>query len=203
MQEVGPGVMCAGGGARSHACRGWGQESCVQEVGTRNHACRGWGQESCVQGVGQSHASRGWGQARAMHAGGGARSHVCRGWARSHVCRGWGQESCVQGVGPGVMCAGGGPGVMCAGGGARSHPSKNELARSCKIVQESCKKRDISCARAMQVLHARFLHTLARILHDLASSFLLGCVQGVGPGVMCAGGGAEPCVQGVGQESCV
>ena len=47
-------------------------------------------------------------------------------------------------------------------------------ARSCKIVQESCKKRDISRARAMQVLHARFLHDLARILHDLASSFLLG-----------------------------
>ena len=36
-----------------------------------------------------------------------------------------------------------------------------------KIVQESCKKRDISRARAKQVLHARFLH-------DLASSFLLG-----------------------------
>ena len=47
-------------------------------------------------------------------------------------------------------------------------------ARSCKIVQESCKKRDISRARAMQVLQARFLHNLARILHDLASSFLLG-----------------------------
>ena len=39
----------------------------------------------------------------------------------------------------------------------------------CKIVQETCKKRDISCARARakQVLHARFLH-------DFASSFLLG-----------------------------
>ena len=47
-------------------------------------------------------------------------------------------------------------------------------ARSCKIVQESCKKRDISRACAMQVLHARFLHNLVRILHDLASSFLLG-----------------------------
>ena len=31
----------------------------------------------------------------------------------------------------------------------------------CKIVQESCKKRDISRARAKQVLHARFLHNLA------------------------------------------
>ena len=37
-----------------------------------------------------------------------------------------------------------------------------DLARyMCKIVQESCKKRDISHARAMQVLHARFLHNLA------------------------------------------
>ena len=49
---------------------------------------------------------------------------------------------------------------------------------SCKILhhflQESCKKRDISRARATQVLHARFLHSLARILHDLASLFLLG-----------------------------
>ena len=43
-----------------------------------------------------------------------------------------------------------------------------------RIVQESCKKRDISRACAMQVLHARFLHNLAGILHDLASSFLLG-----------------------------
>ena len=31
----------------------------------------------------------------------------------------------------------------------------------CKIVQESCKKTDISRARAKQVLHARFLHNLA------------------------------------------
>ena len=31
----------------------------------------------------------------------------------------------------------------------------------CKIVQESCKKKDISRARAKQVLHARFLHNLA------------------------------------------
>ena len=42
------------------------------------------------------------------------------------------------------------------------------LQDMCKIVQESCKKRDISRAHAKQVLHARFLH-------DLASSFLLGC----------------------------
>ena len=36
--------------------------------------------------------------------------------------------------------------------------SWQDLAR---IVQELCKKRDISRARAMQVLHARFLHNLA------------------------------------------
>ena len=35
------------------------------------------------------------------------------------------------------------------------------LQDMCKIVQESCKKRDISRARAKQVLHARFLHNLA------------------------------------------
>ena len=45
------------------------------------------------------------------------------------------------------------------------------LAKSCTISCKNrarlCKKRDISRARAKQVLHARFLH-------DLASSFLLG-----------------------------
>ena len=46
----------------------------------------------------------------------------------------------------------------------------------CKIVQESCKKRDISRARAKQVLHARFLQDSCTILHDLASSFLLGSI---------------------------
>ena len=44
----------------------------------------------------------------------------------------------------------------------------------CKIVQESCKQRDISRACAKQVLHARFLQDSCTILHDLASSFLLG-----------------------------
>ena len=50
----------------------------------------------------------------------------------------------------------------------------------CKILQDSERiVQDISHARAMQVLHARFLHNLARILHDLASSFLLGPVKWV------------------------
>ena len=49
-----------------------------------------------------------------------------------------------------------------------------------KIVQESCKKRDISRARAKQVLHARFLQDSCTILHDLASSFLLGRVLHLG-----------------------
>ena len=48
----------------------------------------------------------------------------------------------------------------------------------CKIVQESCKIRDISRARAKQVLHARFLQDSCTILHDLASSFLLGRSMG-------------------------
>ena len=74
-------------------------------------------------------------------------------------------------------------------------------ARSCKIVQESCKKLR---ARAMQVLHARFLHNLARILHDLASSFLLGtfytllqdhfyliCYTNFGSGSRGGGGGGK------------
>ena len=43
-----------------------------------------------------------------------------------------------------------------------------------RIVQEMCKKRDISRARAKQVLHARFLQDSCTILHDFASSFLLG-----------------------------
>ena len=38
------------------------------------------------------------------------------------------------------------------------------LQDMCKIVQESCKKRDISRARAKQVLHARFLHKSCMIL---------------------------------------
>ena len=55
------------------------------------------------------------------------------------------------------------------------------LAKSCtmsKIVEESCKKRDISRARAKQVLQ----QDSCTILHDLASSFLLGnhITKGVG-----------------------
>ena len=38
------------------------------------------------------------------------------------------------------------------------------LQDMCKIVQESCKKRDISRARAKQVLHARFLQKSCMIL---------------------------------------
>ena len=41
-----------------------------------------------------------------------------------------------------------------------------------RIVQE---KPGLSHARAKQVLHARFLQDSCTILHDLASSFLLGC----------------------------
>ena len=76
--------MRVGGGAKSHACRGWGQESCVQGVGPGVMRAGGGRPEPYMQGVGP------------------ARSHVCRGWGQSHACRGWGQESCVQGVGPGV-----------------------------------------------------------------------------------------------------
>ena len=42
-----------------------------------------------------------------------------------------------------------------------------DFARYAARIITSCKKRDISRARAKQVLHARFLH-------NLASSFLLG-----------------------------
>ena len=38
------------------------------------------------------------------------------------------------------------------------------LQDMCKIVQESCKKRDISRARAKQVLHARFVQDSCMIL---------------------------------------
>ena len=86
--------MRVGGGAKSHACRGWGQESCVQGVGPGVMRAGGGRPEPYMQGVGpaRSHVCRGWGQLGAMCAGGGARAMRVGGGARSHVCRGWGQE---------------------------------------------------------------------------------------------------------------
>ena len=50
-------------------------------------------------------------------------------------------------------------------------PSKNELARSCKIVQESCKNLACkTCTRYVPFL-ARFLHNLAHILQETVQDF--------------------------------
>ena len=50
-------------------------------------------------------------------------------------------------------------------------PSKNELARSCKIVQESCKNLACkTCVRYVPFL-ARFLHNLAHILQEMVQDF--------------------------------
>ena len=50
-------------------------------------------------------------------------------------------------------------------------PSKNELARSCKIVQESCMQDLLgTCTRYVPFL-ARFLHNLAHILQDMVQDF--------------------------------
>ena len=52
-----------------------------------------------------------------------------------------------------------------------NNPSKNELARSCKIVQESCKNLACkTCTRYVPFL-ARFLHNLAHILQEMVQDF--------------------------------
>ena len=50
---------------------------------------------------------------------------------------------------------------------------------SCKICARLCKNRARKGTYRVQVLHARFLQDSCTILHDLASSFLLGCISRV------------------------
>ena len=50
-------------------------------------------------------------------------------------------------------------------------PSKNELARSCKIVQESCMQDLLGTCTQYVPFLARFLHNLAHILQEMVQDF--------------------------------
>ena len=53
----------------------------------------------------------------------------------------------------------------------KTTPSKNELARSCKIVQESCMQDLLGTCTQYVPFLARFLHNLAHILQEMEQDF--------------------------------